>query len=402
MNGPRWTLPLIALLGGCATGDAATARGKFTVDTLPDGTPRTMTEIPVGWSDTNGWKLVEVARITGGTDAPGELVDPQSVAIDGAGRIYVTDRSPAALKQYEADGTFLRTIASEGRGPGEFKVGFITVQGPHIFLQDPSETHLSVFDTSGTFLRSWISFCCYWMDPIRDTAGNVGVAGPPPRTAQQGDHNPYSRTIRWFRADSTAVDSMFVPAEQEGKYWSVKSGRNSMSTDIPWTPHLFHAILPDHRVILGTSGQYLLAVTRENGADTVALFGRQWTPLPISDDARKAEVERRVQGSLQSWDERALRNAFLLSDVPTTAPAFDGIGVDGAGDIWIRTPLPEDSTRVLFDIFDAQYRWLGQVSGSRFLGAFRIGFFGDKMVGQGEDEAGNPVVVVYKIERGGE
>ena len=65
----------------------------------------------------------------------------------------------------------------------------------------------------------------------------------------------------------------------------------------------------------------------------------------------------------------------------------------------MRTPVPNDSTRTLFDVFDPDYRWLGQVSGSRYLGRWQAQLIGDMMVGQGEDEEGNPVVVVYRIER---
>ena len=198
------------------------------------------------------------------------------------------------------------------------------------------------------------------------------------------------------------ADSILIPSGPEVKYWTLedKAKKSMMSTDIPWMPGSDHLILPDHRVVVGFSDRYLLAVTRNNGADTLALFGRQWAPSPISDEMRKAEVERRVNNTKEYWDERLIRNAFLLSDVPTSAPAFDWIGRDARGDIWVRTPVPSDSTRTLFDVFDPEYRWLGQVAGSRYLGRWQAQLIGDLMVGQGENEEGSPVVVVYRIVRG--
>jgi hypothetical protein len=219
----------------------------------------------------------------------------------------------------------------------------------------------------------------------------------------QGDKNPYSRTVRWFRPDSTVADSTLVPTGPEVKYWTLTSGsgqnKNMMSTDIPWMPGAESTILPDHRVVFGFSDKYQIAITQHHGADTVALFGRQWTPAPIADAMRNAELERRVNGTKKYWDERAVRNAFLLSDIPSNAPAFDWFGRDGRGNLWVRTPLPSDSTRTLFDVFDPQFRWLGQVSGSRYLGRWQARFLGDQMVGQGEDEDGNPVIVVYGVQR---
>jgi len=396
------TLLLFAGLTACARGEAATSLGRVVIDTV-GGKPRTMTEVPVGWVDTNGWKLVEVARIVGGTDRPGDLIEPQSVALAADGSIYVSDKSPAVIKQYSPTGTFVRSIGREGQGPGEFIVGFIAVSGRDLFLHGPRNSRTSVFDTAGVFQRSWPSSCCYWSTLYIDTAGNVGVPGPPPHDQRQGEKDPWTRTTRWFRADSTQVDTTLFPAGPVEKVWEVSQGkRGGMMTSVPFAPGQHSTFLPDRRVVTGFSDRYQLAVTTRNGADTVSLFGRTWTPAEVPESMRHAEIEGMV-ASNKSWiDETTLRNAFVFADVPATAPAFEWMGTDGRGDLWIRTPVPADSMRTLFDVFDPQFKWLGQVAGSRYLRRWGTGITGDRMYGYGEDEAGNPVVVVYKIERGGE
>jgi hypothetical protein len=398
-------IPSILLLAGlaaCTRGEATTALGRVVVDTV-GGKPRTMTEVATGWVDTNGWKLVEVARIVGGTDRPGDLISPQSVALADDGSIYVSDKSPALIKQYTPTGTFVRSIGREGQGPGEFEVGYIAIHGAVLFLHDPRVSRTSVFDTAGTFQRSWPSSCCYWSPLAIDSAGNVGVPGPPPHDQQQGDRNPWSRTTRWFRADSTLVDTTLFPTGTAEKEWSVKQGkRGMMVTSVPFAPGLQFGLLPDHRVVTGFSDRYQLAVTTRNGTDTVALFGRAWTPAEVPEAMRHAEIEGMVAGNKLYINETVLRNAFVYSDIPATAPAFDWMGTDGRGDLWIRTPVPADSTRSLFDVFDPQFRWLGQVSGSHYLRTWGMGITGDRIYGYGEDEEGNPVVVVYKIVRGEE
>jgi hypothetical protein len=387
---------------GCTSGEAATSRGKFTVDTLADGTPRTMTELPVGWSDTNGWKLVEVARLTGGTESEGDLLDPQDVTMDAAGRIYVSENDPALIKQYAPDGTFLRTIGRSGQGPGEFRTAFLAAAGGHLYVHDPRASRTSLFDTTGTFIRSWPSFCCFWMPISVDSAGNVQLQGQPPSTAVQDDKNPWTRTVRWYGPDSVVADTALVPTGPEEKRWVIKSGKNNvMSTVVPFAPGTEFIFLPDHRMVTGFGDNYLLAITRNNGTDTTALFGRSWSPLPVPDEMRKATVEARIQQTKEYYDETVVRNAFQLSEVPNAAPAFDWVGVDGEGNLWVRTPIPTDSTRTLFDIFDREHRWLGQVSGSKYLRSWSAYLLGGHMVGVGEDEEGNPVVIVYRIERGG-
>jgi hypothetical protein len=393
---------LLFLAAGCARGDAAISRGKFTVDTLADGTPRTLTEVPVGWSDTSGWKLVEVARLTGGTEGPGDLVSPQDVTMDAAGRIYVSENDPAAIKVYNPDGSFIRTIGRSGQGPGEFGVAFIAVAGGDLFVQDPRNSRASVFDTAGNYIRSWPSFCCYWMPIQADSAGNIELQGQPPSTAVEDDKNPWTRTVRWYRADSTVADTSLVPVGPEEKRWVIKRGKNvMMSTIVPFAPRTIFTYLPDHSMLWGFGDKYLLAITKNNGADTVAIFGRTWAPEVVPDEMRKAVVEGRIQQSKGFYDESVVRAAFTLSEVPNSAPAFDWLDTDGQGNTWVRTPLPTDSTRTSFDVFDPQHRWLGQVSGSRYLRSWDAFLIGEHMIGLGEDDEGNPLVIVYRIEREG-
>jgi hypothetical protein len=399
----RRALFLLTLAAGCAGGDAGTSIGRVVVDTLPDGTPRTMTAAAVGWSDTNGWKLVEVLRLTGETEGPGGLVHPGSVAIDGAGRIYVAEREPAVVKQFSPDGAFIRTIGRGGSGPGEFEVPFVAAAGAHLYVHDPVQARTSLFDTSGAYVRSWPTYGQNWSGIVVDAEGQVGVPGPPPRGATQDDKNPFAKTVWWYRADSTVADSLLVPTGPEVQEWVIQEPgkRGRMSMDIPFSPAAEHLILADHRVIFGFSDRYQLAVTTRDGADTVALFGREWAPLPVAEERRAAEVERRVNGSKKWFDERLLRNEFQVGEIPATAPAFDWLGRDARGAIWVRTPVPSDSNRTLFDVFDPEYRWLGQVSGSAHLGKLQAQLIGDRMVAVGESMEGDPLVVVYRIERTG-
>lgn len=398
----RRLLPLLAFTAACARGEAATSLGRVVVDSV-NGIPRTITEAPVGWADTNGWKLVEVARLLGGVEGPGDLIEPMWVTVDGTDRIYVLDNSPITIKQYSTTGEFLRTIGRQGGGPGEYQSGMLMVAGPHLFVQDPAQSRIAVFDTAGNFLRGWPSFCCYWTGVDLDGEGNFGVQGMPARTTGEGERRPYSRLIRWHKADSSMVDSTLIPNGPETKSWTLSGGaggnRTQMSMGVPFTPGLEFAFLPDRRVLYGFADQYLVAVTARDGADTLALFGRAWTAPPISEATRSAELESRVARLTPQFDERTLRNSFKLGDIPSTAPAYDWFGVDGAQNIWIRLPLPGDSTRSLFDVFDPELRWLGQVSGSEYLRSWNIQVRGDRVVGWGEDEEGNPLVVVYKIER---
>lgn len=397
-----------ALLGlfslACAGGDPS-ALGRVSVDTLSNGVRQIVSEGPAGWRDTTGWQLVEVARIGRGNDPTDELNDPQDVSLGADGAIYVADVSPAVIRKYSASGTFLHSIGHDGDGPGEFEAAYLSVLGGYVVVQDPRAARATVFDTGGRYLRSWHSVCCGRWPLAVDSSGNVGLSTDPPVDATTGGPQPYDRLVRWYRADSTYVDSTLIRAGTGTSGRTVRPAPGMLLVaSIPWAPEQVTAFQPDRRMFVGFSDGYRIAVTGRQGTDTSALFGRAWTPTPISEATREAEVARegqRTAAITQVMGGGVNGGGLQAADLPTEAAAFDWMGLDGAGDLWVRLPLPGDSTRSLFDVFDPDHRWLGQVSGSSLLAGSRMRLVGDRMVGFGEDEEGNPVVVVYRIERGG-
>ena len=64
------------------------------------------------------------------SDGNGEilLVEPNGIAVDGAGRIYVADEE--CLKLFDENGHFIQQIGREGQGPGEFVAAFDVSVGP--------------------------------------------------------------------------------------------------------------------------------------------------------------------------------------------------------------------------------------------------------------------------------
>jgi hypothetical protein len=347
---------------------------------------------PTAWADTSGWRLVEAGRISGEPGQPGELISPGSIAVDGAGQVYVSDRSPVVIKVFDSAGTLVRTIGREGAGPGEFKSAFIAVQGHLLAVHDPAQSRTNLFDTTGTLIRSWPSACCYFMAIGFDRAHRIVVAIP-------GDDRS-GRTQRLVRYDTlgAVIDTLHVPLPPEGKNWTVGDPKRSMmSRGVPFSPTLIRTLDPAGGVLLGWSGDYRL-VRSATGRDTTRTFGRAWTPAPLPDERREAAVEEAIAQSGTSWDPVELRNAFKLSDVPTTLPAFLRADIDAEGNIWVRTDA--DSATTHFDVFDSTGVFLGPVT----LDA-RLSQWGSVAWGRGsfyapmEDEDGTPEVRRYRVER---
>ncbi|HET8650394.1 MAG TPA: hypothetical protein VFL95_10150, partial [Gemmatimonadales bacterium] len=295
------------------------------------------------------------------------------------------------------DGKLIRTIGREGEGPGEFRSTFIAVHGANLVVHDPQLSRTSVFDTSGTYLRSWASSCCYWSDITVDRAGLIYI----PTSGQRND-KIRAHYIR-FRLDGTTVDTIGIPDHgEEGKSWSVSGGSGGnkmmMMTAVPFTPAVRIAINPAGGAIYGWSGDYRLVVSPD-GKDTARVFGRDWTAPPLAESRKDAAVDAAVTNFMHSpasWDENALRKAFHKSDIPNTVPAFESLDVDRDGNIWVRRDNGGDSTVTLLDVFDSTGAYLGPVR----LGAKTEQYPGwawgrDEVAIVEQSEDGLPIVVIY-------
>lgn len=207
--------------------------------------------------------------------------------------------------------------------------------------------------------------------------------------------------MRWS-LEGAALDTVWVPNRESGKYWTVslkRDGKNvsMMSTSIPFMPGQTHSLHPDGGFVIGWSGEYQV-IRSATGHDSLRVFGRVWTPEPISDARRRAEVESRIRSSAGSWGEDAIRAAFKVEDIPKTAPAFTSLRVDLSGRVWARRPAISDTTRTFFEVFDSTGAYLGPV-----VVPFKLSDWGnqvwteDGLVSVIEDAEGRPTVVRLKL-----
>jgi len=79
--------------------------------------------------------------------------EPDHLAIDGLGNIYVAARGGVAVFKFSADGEFLNRFGSDGVEPGQLhNLQAIAANGKgDVFVSDVSG--VQVFDGSGRFLR---------------------------------------------------------------------------------------------------------------------------------------------------------------------------------------------------------------------------------------------------------
>ena len=94
---------------------------EVVVDTV-EGRPVVTTDFPQRGGDAGAWRLVEelgLGNVVG--DGPEGFGDIHDIAVDPTGQIYVLDAGSKEVRAFGRDGAYLRTMAREGEGPGEFR-----------------------------------------------------------------------------------------------------------------------------------------------------------------------------------------------------------------------------------------------------------------------------------------
>jgi hypothetical protein len=393
------------LVTACGDGGAGGGAGVV-VDTLPNGAVRTMSSAPV---DSGRWSLELVREIQPPEGAPGEILQPSDVELTDDGTVLVAEGGAAHVKVFGPDGSYLRTIGATGEGPGEFRVAFLAARGDTLFVQDPRVARGSTFLIStGEFLTSRLTACCYWAPVGIDGSGRAVLSA---MRHERADSQPNMSFVRAVLG-STAADTVDVPYRRASggrAQWDVRDGdRMQMSVSVPLHPRELQVADPRGAFVTAWSGEYLLRATSD-GRDTVALYGRPFSPRDVTS-AEKQELvdvrvaEMRAGSGPPSVPEQTLRAAFNVDYIPDVRPPFERFDLDAAGRTWVMRSYADTSV-VEFDLFDTDRRWLDvvRVRGSLWPSSrwTPIAWGRELVAVPGEDEDGRPLVRVFRVVRRG-
>jgi DNA-binding beta-propeller fold protein YncE len=83
-------------------------------------------------------------------DGAGSFARPKAVAVDGGGRIYVSDAERDLVAVFDALGRFEYAIGASGSAPGELLLpAGVAVAGGHLFVADSHNGRVQIFELLG-------------------------------------------------------------------------------------------------------------------------------------------------------------------------------------------------------------------------------------------------------------
>lgn len=296
------------------------------------------------------------------------------LAIDAAGRVYVSDGSALHVAVFTTTGSPVTTIGRKGRGPGEFEYptgpvvgndGALYVRNMSFvsrFVSDPKSGALARFDRAfpGPSMAPWMSK----LPTTIDAKGRLYFPMEWGSSVDGLEHNAYSR----YTFDGRFVDTIAVPIHTTARSGTARvavsatSGRMLRGLNVvPFHPLPVFTVSNVGNIVSSPSDKYVLIETDTHGA-TVRTIQRNVAPLPIPtherNDSTRALTQRIDSLPVPFASVQGMSEEVRARRLPTTYPIFRSLSTAADGTIWARRwSGAAQRTQSLFDVLrdDGKY-----------------------------------------------
>ena len=352
--------------------------------------------------EEKGEYTFDVTLRIGGPDAPDEAQFYERVAqtlaeADGAGNIYILDDGNHRVQIFDAQGNFLRSVGSEGEGPGEFSMpARLSVNKAGQFaVFDMGQQRISVFDASGELLRDQLVNGMVGSLELRDD-GSLLVTS-------RGDR------VQAFGSDGAELWSYGTSPGMQGRHIEIETDFQTVASRL--------GASPAGSVLRATKGEY--GVLRLNASgDPMEVFARKMERQPFEmpappedgDDEGGEPVVVMIRrdggdgggaggggGEARSWSADAGNGETMTFDMddlssmmPEFAPDVRGLLVWPDGRSWVIT-AEDDGDRMVTDEWSADGRYLRRFGVPKTWQSFGVGSDG-RLYAVTHDEDGYPIV----------
>ena len=325
----------------------------------------------------------------------------QDMAVNARGGIYVFDGQVPALRYYDADGKYVRTLGGPGSGPGEYRdasLGLAVRSDGRIVMRDPRNARLNVYNADGTPSGQWpVSSGLFTSQAmVVDTADHAYL-----RILQEPPQANKAWRIGLLHLDDKGhiVDTIPDPAiagEPEGG-----GGRFRPSKVWAWSPLGY--------MVIGVSDAYHFEVRGP---------GKRVTRIERTVPAVHVLPEERADYEAANDWMRKNQGRFMTSAIPpipdTKAP-YSGLRIGERGRIWVRRSVTAEHTDAgqptrpdrpppitwvepaVYDVFEPDGTYLGEVHVPRHTGLDVIR--GDTAWGTRTGEQGELHIVRLRVTR---
>lgn len=302
------------------------------------------------------------------------------------GGLLVHDTQAPAVRLFDAQGTYVRTLGGKGGGPGEYNQinGIVQLPDERIVIWDASGSRLNFYSPSGDFQSTSRAPHTGWFSQnmlFSDATGNLYAFG-----ILEREPTDFTRSKNGYvRMDGAGqvTDSIPTILWREPIPALVARTEGGMSAaSVPFAPGNASRLRTDGGLVSGPGDPYTLYLT--GGALTKPVrIEREHQPVPVSSteaDERRASIMAMMERNQPGWK-------WDGAPIPTNKPAYRGLSVGDDGRIWVlisspaeripademppvregAPPTPQLTTRepTVYDVFSPSGMLLGRVAPPR-------------------------------------
>lgn len=294
-----------------------------------------LTVIP---ADVEPSQNIEFKRdaVYGGTE-DAMLGSIASVAVDEEGRVFLADQDQNYIHAYEADGTYLQQVASEGEGPGEFgNIARLKTDEEYLYGFDWNKRRVNVFqleslefshtipllredldieELSGAFPRAYY---------LRND-GSLLVSYSQPFRMNDTDDEEDERMILYYQLDKDGnIVSDKIFEQRSSDYIMDRNDSFMMVITPPYGRRSLLSIAEDDRMYSAWTEDFLIKIYNPDGSYERAIYyPYQKSELDMNEVLKDYEGDQR----------QMIRN----DDSPAMWPALNSLTVDDKNRLWIST-----------------------------------------------------------------
>jgi len=267
------------------------------------------------------------------------------LAVDGLGRIFVSDAQSHEIRVFDQHGTFQFRIAQKGGGPGELDGPCCLAFDPagRLWVRDVNNARYNRYRVASEaaeyegMIRMNHAAAGFWNPTTFDSSGNLidvgmatGAAGPEVVRYRVDSSGTVLGSIQIRQPPADSVGEAMLPVEFPG-------GRTGFR-------YYQQPFGPQHRVAHAPTGEWAKVLT---GVYAVEWFGsdneplrvvrRDLEPVPVTP-AERDSVETRLVDELRRFGKRM---SDLPWGIPDAKPPVRGIFFDEQGRLWVERSVAE-------------------------------------------------------------
>ncbi len=324
------------------------------IDTLANGAISIQNHSVGAWNPSLAWSPGDSARIGSLDNETTAFSRVSDLAVDSRGQIYVLELGGTSVRVLGPEGDLLQVIGTRGSGPGEIlsAVGMEVDTEDRLLLADAGNARYTVFNSDGTVARSqrWPEVGLVLPRPVAIGRSGLLLA----QTAIRIGTTRFQDILLWLDEELKEVARFEIPRFDRDVYELRNSeGRLREIVEVPYAPWLVWNGGSAGEVWIGVNDRYALARVTMAG-DTTLILSRKASPMRVSAEEKAAALERfrpLLNGGGRIDDSR----------IPPNKPLFQSVLVDDEAHLWVRQYVEDRETGSLFDIFDPNGRYLGEL-----------------------------------------